>query len=427
MRVLVVGSGGREHALAWAIAKSPLCDTLFVAPGNGGTAAIAENVDLDITDNAAIVAFCEDNAIDFVVIGPDAQAVAGLGDAVRAAGILCFGPSMAAAQLEGSKGFTKALCDEAGIPTAAYAQFDALEPALGYLRQQGAPIVVKADGLAAGKGVTVAATLEEAEAAVRDCFAGAFGASGSRVVIEECLEGEEASVFAVSDGSRYVLLPSAQDHKRVGEGDTGPNTGGMGAYSPAPVMTPEMTARVDAEIIAPTIATMAKRGTPFTGVLFAGIMITATGPKLIEHNVRFGDPECQVLMLRLTSDVMTLLLASAKGDLTGVTPSFDPRPALTVVMAAEGYPASPKKGSEIRGTEGLDADDLIVFHAGTARRDGRLIANGGRVLNVTALGDSVAAAQARAYAAVDKIDWTDGFCRRDIGWRAVVRERQPRG
>ncbi|WP_417309748.1 phosphoribosylamine--glycine ligase [Devosia sp.] len=425
MRVLVVGSGGREHALAWAIARSPLCDTLFVAPGNGGTAPITENVVLDITDNAAVVSFAEEKSVDLVVIGADAQAVAGLGDAVRAAGLLCFGPSMAAAQLEGSKGFTKELCDEAGIPTAAYAQFDALEPALDYLRSQGAPIVVKADGLAAGKGVTVAATLDAAEAAVRDCFAGAFGASGSRVVIEECLEGEEASIFAVSDGTRYVLLPSAQDHKRVGDGDTGPNTGGMGAYSPAPVMTPELTARVDAEIIAPTIRTMAARGTPFTGVLFAGIMITDSGPKLIEHNVRFGDPECQVLMLRLRSDILELLLASARGDLTGMTPEFDPRPALTVVMAAEGYPANPKKGSEIFGAEGLDSDDLMVFHAGTVRRDGQLIANGGRVLNVTALGDTVAEAQARAYAAVDRIDWTEGFCRRDIGWRAVVRERQP--
>jgi phosphoribosylamine---glycine ligase len=424
MRILVIGSGGREHALAWAIAKSPRCEKLFVMPGNGGTESFAENVSLDITDHAAVVAFARASEIDFVVIGPDAPAVAGLGDDVRAAGFLCFGPSKAAAQLEGSKAFTKLICDEANVPTAAYGRFESEAEALAYVRQQGAPIVIKADGLAAGKGVTVAMTLEEAEAAVRDCFSGAFGASGWTVVIEEFLEGEEASIFALCDGTSIVMLPSAQDHKRVGDGDTGPNTGGMGAYSPAPVITPEVAARIEAEIIGPTVRRMAERGTPFTGVLFAGIMVTAAGPKLIEYNVRFGDPECQVLMMRLKSDAVDLLEATARGTLDRVKPEFSDDVALTVVLATEGYPANPGKGSEIRGAEGLDSDKLQVFHAGTLRRDGKLIANGGRVLNVTALGRTVAEAQQRAYAAVDQIDWPQGFCRRDIGWRAVARERQ---
>lgn len=424
MRILVIGSGGREHALAWAIAKSPRCSKLFVAPGNGGTESFAENVPLDITNHAAVVAFAKASAIDFVVIGPDAPAVAGLGDDLRGAGFLCFGPSKAAAQLEGSKAFTKLICDEANVPTAAYGRFDSEAEALAYVRKQGAPIVIKADGLAAGKGVTVAMTLAEAEAAVRDCFSGAFGASGWTVVIEEFLEGEEASIFALCDGKSVVMLPSAQDHKRVGDGDTGPNTGGMGAYSPAPVITPEIAARIEAEIIGPTVRRMAERGTPFTGVLFAGIMVTAEGPKLIEYNVRFGDPECQVLMLRLQSDAVDLLEATARGELGRVTPVFSDDVALTVVLATEGYPVNPGKGSEIKGAEGLDSDTLQVFHAGTLRRDGKLIANGGRVLNVTALGRTVAEAQQRAYAAVDQIDWPQGFCRRDIGWRAVAREQQ---
>jgi len=423
MRILVIGSGGREHALAWAIAKSPECEKLFVMPGNGGTETFADNVAVDITDHAAVVGFAKANAVDFVVIGPDAPAVAGLGDDVRAAGLLCFSPSKAAAQLEGSKAFTKALCDEAGVPTAAYGRFDNEAEALAYVRQHGAPIVIKADGLAAGKGVTVATTQPEAEDAVHDCFSGAFGASGSTVVIEEFLEGEEASVFALCDGTDVVLLPSAQDHKRVWDGDRGPNTGGMGAYSPAPVMTDEMTARVRDEIILPSVRRMAERGTPFTGVLFAGIMVTTEGPKLIEYNVRFGDPECQVLLLRLKSDLLELLLATARGELKTVTPTFSDEVALTVVMATKGYPVDVPKGSEIRGAEGLDGPGLMVFHAGTLRRDGRLLANGGRVLNVTALGATVAEAQARAYAAVDRIDWPEGFARRDIGWRAVERER----
>ncbi len=422
MRILVIGSGGREHALAWAIARSPKCEKLFVMPGTGGTETFAENVAVDITDHAAVVAFAKANAVDFVVVGPDAPAVAGLGDDLRAAGLLCFSPSKAAAQLEGSKSFTKALCDEAGVPTAGYGYFDSEADALAYVRKHGAPIVIKADGLAAGKGVTVATTQPEAEDAVHDCFSGAFGASGSSVVIEEFLEGEEASVFALCDGTDVVLLPSAQDHKRVWDGDRGPNTGGMGAYSPAPVMTDEMTTRVRDEIILPSVRRMAERGTPFTGVLFAGIMVTDKGPKLIEYNVRFGDPECQVLMLRLKSDLLELLVATAKGELASVTPTFSDEVALTVVVATRGYPVDVPKGSEIRGAEGMDGPELMVFHAGTQRRDGRLLANGGRVLNVTALGSTVAEAQARAYAAVDRIDWPEGFCRRDLGWRAVERE-----
>ncbi len=422
MRILVIGSGGREHALAWAIAKSPRCEKLYVAPGNGGTASIAENVALDITNHAAVIGFAQANGVDFVVIGPDAPAVAGLGDDLRAAGLLCFGPSKAAAQLEGSKAFTKALCDEAGVPTAAYGRFEDATSALAYVRAQGAPIVIKADGLAAGKGVTVAMSLAEAEDAVRDCFSGAFGESGSVVVIEEYLEGEEASIFALCDGTSVTLLPSAQDHKRVWDGDRGPNTGGMGAYSPAPVISPEMGRRIESEIILPSIRRMAERGTPFTGVLFAGIMVTADGPKLIEYNVRFGDPECQVLMLRLKSDALELLEATARGTLAEVMPVFSDAVALTVVLATKGYPVDPGKGSEIKGVDGLDGPDLQVFHAGTLRHEGKLIANGGRVLNVTALGRTVAEAQERAYEAVDRIDWPEGFCRRDIGWRAIGRD-----
>jgi len=425
MRILVIGSGGREHALAWAIAKSPRCEKLFVMPGNGGTGAIAENVPVDITDHQAVVDFALANQVDFVVIGPDAPAVAGLGDDVRAAGLLCFGPSKAAAQLEGSKAFTKQLCDEAKVPTAGYGRFDNESDALAYVHDQGAPIVIKADGLAAGKGVTVAMTIQEAADAVRDCFSGAFGDSGSTVVIEEYLEGEEASIFALCDGESVVMLPSAQDHKRVWDGDRGPNTGGMGAYSPAPVMTPEVTAVVENEIILPSIRRMAERGTPFTGVLFAGIMVTPKGPKLIEYNVRFGDPECQVLMLRLKSDALDLLEATARGTLKTAKPEFSDEAALTVVLAAKGYPVNPEKGSEIRGIDGEDDDQLMVFHAGTLRRDGKLLANGGRVLNVTALGQTVGEARDRAYAEVDRIDWPEGFCRRDIGWRAVARELKP--
>jgi phosphoribosylamine---glycine ligase len=419
MRVLLIGSGGREHALAWAMSRSPRLEKLFVAPGNGGTETLAENVMLEVSDHAAVVTFCQSQRIDLVVVGPEAPLVAGLADDLVAAGIATFGPSKIAAQLEGSKAFTKTLCDEMGIPTAAYGKFDALEPALAYVRDKGAPIVIKADGLAAGKGVTVAETLEDAEAAIRACFDGAFGAAGAEVVIEECLVGEEASLFAVSDGTHTILLPAAQDHKRVGDGDTGPNTGGMGAYAPAPIMTPAMTDRAWREIIAPAIDGMAARGTPFVGVLFAGLMITADGPKLIEFNTRFGDPECQVLMMLLESDVLDILDASARGTLDTVTPRWRDAVALTVVMAAKGYPGAYEKGTAISGLDNLDGDDVRVFHAGTERREGVVRATGGRVLNVTATGSSVAQAQARAYAAVDAIDWPEGFCRRDIGWRAL--------
>ena len=423
MRVLVIGSGGREHALAWAIGKSPRCEELIVAPGNAGTARLARNAEIDITDHAAVIGLAKAERIDLVVIGPDAPAVAGLADDVRAGGLLCFGPSKAAAQLEGSKAFTKMLCTEAGVPTAKYAAFDDRDAALDYVREQGAPIVVKADGLAAGKGVKVCTTLLEAEDAVLDCFSGAFGPSGSRVVIEELLVGEEASVFALCDGHNVVMLPSAQDHKRVWDGDRGPNTGGMGAYSPAPVMTDEMLRRTRAEIIEPSVKRMAARGTPFAGVLFAGIMVTAEGPKLIEYNVRFGDPECQVLMMRLKSDVLDLLEATARGDLSGVEPQWRNEVALTVVLATKGYPVNAPRGSIIRGAEDQDSEMLRIFHAGTARTGDELAANGGRVLNVTALGKTVGEAQTRAYTAIDRIDWPEGFYRRDIGWRAVERER----
>lgn len=423
MRVLVIGSGGREHALAWGIAKSPRLQKLFVAPGNGGTTVIAENVPLDITDHAAIVEFAKDQHIDLVVIGPDAPAVGGLGDDVRAAGLLCFGPSRAAAQLEGSKSFTKQLCDEAGVPTAAYETFEDEAAALDYVRRQPLPIVVKADGLAAGKGVTVAESLERAEAAIRDCFAGAFGTSGSTVVIEEFLGGEEASLFVLCDGQNIVMLASAQDHKRLGDGDTGPNTGGMGAYSPAPVLTEAMLERTRKEIIEPSIRRMAERGTPFTGVLFAGLMIGREGPKLIEYNVRFGDPECQALVMRLKSDLLELLLATARGELAGVEAEWREEVALTVVLATRGYPGAVETGSEIRGCDGLDSDKVQIFHAATTRSEGKLLATGGRVLNVTALARTVAEAHARAYAAVERIKWPEGFCRHDIGWRAIAREK----
>jgi phosphoribosylamine--glycine ligase len=421
MRVLVIGSGGREHALCWAIAKSPRLTKLYAAPGNAGTEKLAENLALDIDDAAAVVDFCRTAGIDFVVIGPDAQVVAGLGDRVREAGIDCFGPSAEAARLEGSKSFTKALCDEFAIPTARYARFDAEAPALAYLKTQKLPIVVKADGLAAGKGVTVAMTRIEAEHAVRDCFAGAFGAAGASVVIEEFMEGEEASVFVLCDGEHTLLLETAQDHKRAFEGDTGPNTGGMGAYSPAPVMTDALIARTMNEIIDPTVQGLKARGTPYQGVLYAGLMITRDGPKLIEYNARFGDPECQVLMMRLKSDILDLLEAAATGNLRGRHAEWREEVALTVIMATKGYPGAYGRGSEIRDAEGLDGDALQVFHAGTLRDGDRLLASGGRVLNVTALGATVSEARDRAYAAIETIDWPEGFYRRDIGWRALSR------
>ncbi|MGO4172187.1 phosphoribosylamine--glycine ligase [Bosea sp. TAF32] len=424
MKILLIGSGGREHALAWAISASPLCDTLFIAPGNPGTAQCGENVAVDVADHAAVVAFCRLQGIDLVVVGPEGPLVAGIADDLRQAGIKVFGPSKAAAQLEGSKGFTKELCAEFDIPTAGFGRFSDAASAKAYVADKGAPIVIKADGLAAGKGVIMAETLDEANEAIDMMFAGGLGSAGAEVVIEEWMIGEEASFFALCDGSHALALASAQDHKRVGDGDTGPNTGGMGAYSPAPVMTPALEERVMAEIIRPTLAGMAKRGTPFQGVLYAGLMLTAQGPKLIEYNTRFGDPECEVLMPRLKSDIVPALLACCDGVLDNVDLRWRDEVALTVVLAARGYPAKPETGSVIRKVEEAEAlDEVLVFHAGTKLANGDLVANGGRVLNVVGLGKSVREAQARAYEAVDRIDWPEGFCRRDIGWQAVKREQ----
>ena len=423
MNVLLIGSGGREHALAWKLSASPLLTKLYAAPGNPGIAAEAELVPLSPDDHAAIVAFCRERAIDLVVVGPEAPLVAGLGDRLHEAGIRVFGGSAAAARLEGSKGFTKDLCARYGIPTAAYGRFSDAAAAKAYIRRQGAPIVVKADGLAAGKGVTVAMTLDEALSAIDACFDGSFGAAGAEVVVEEFLEGEEASFFCLCDGKTALPFGSAQDHKRVGDGDTGPNTGGMGAYSPAPVMTPEMVERTMREIVEPTMRGMAEMGCPFSGVLFAGLMIGDAGPKLIEYNVRFGDPECQVLMMRLKDDILVLMRAAADGQLAHMSVRWRDEAALTVVMAANGYPGTPEKGSVIRGVDAAAAGGAEIFHAGTALKGGELVAAGGRVLNVTATGRTVGEAQQKAYAAVDRIDWPGGFCRRDIGWRAVAREK----
>lgn len=422
MKVLLIGSGGREHALAWKLAQSPMLTKLFVAPGNPGIAEHAELLSLNVDDHAVVVDFCRQNEIDLVVVGPEAPLVAGLADRLRENGIAVFGPSAAAAQLEGSKGFTKDLCARYGIPTGAYRRFTDADAAKAYIIEQGAPIVIKADGLAAGKGVTVATTTEEALLAVDECFSGAFGAAGAEVVVEAFLDGEEASFFCLSDGKTALALATAQDHKRVGDGDTGPNTGGMGAYSPAPVMTPEMVERTMKEIIQPTIKGMADSGCPFTGVFFAGLMITLKGPELIEYNVRFGDPECQVLMMRLKSDLLPLLYAASTGTLDQVSAEWSEDVALTVVMASKGYPGSYEKSTPIGGLPETESGEKI-FHAGTALQGDRLVATGGRVLNVTATGATVAEAQAKAYALIELIDWENGFCRRDIGWRAVAREK----
>ena len=424
MKVLLIGSGGREHALAWKLAASAKLEKLYCAPGNPGIAEYAELVALDVTDHAAVIAFAKEKAIDLVVVGPEAPLVAGLADDLAAADIRVFGPSKLAAQLEGSKGFTKDLCARFDIPTGAYGRFNNAPKAKAYVREMGAPIVVKADGLAAGKGVVVAMTLDEALDAVDACFEGAFGSAGAEVVVEEFLDGEEASFFCICDGKTALPLGSAQDHKRVGDGDTGVNTGGMGAYAPAPVMTPEIVERTMRELIEPTMRGMAEIGAPFSGVLFLGLMIGKDGPKLIEYNTRFGDPECQVLMMRLETDLLDLINAAVDGKLDEVSLEWKDQPALTVVMAAEGYPTNVKKGSVIRGLDKLEGiDGLKVFHAGTAEKDGKLIASGGRVLNVTAIAETVAEAQGRAYDAVNKIDWPEGFYRSDIGWRAVERER----
>ncbi len=423
MNVLLIGSGGREHALAWAIGASPLLTKLFAAPGNGGIVDEADCVELDAGDHAAIVEFCGKNAIDLVVVGPEAPLVAGLADDLEAAGIKVFGPSKAAAQLEGSKRFTKALTDRCNIPTARYGHFTEAEAAKAHVHREGVPIVIKADGLAAGKGVTVALTADEAVSAIDDCFAGAFGAAGAEVVIEECLVGEEASFFALVDGRTVLPLATAQDHKRALDGDEGPNTGGMGAYSPAPVLTDDLCQQVMDEIIEPTVRGMAEAGHPYRGVLYAGLMITDDGPKLIEYNVRFGDPEAQVLMMRLKSDLLAALQATVDGVLDRFDLHWYDDAALSVVMASTGYPGSYEKGSVIKGLNAAAGDPNVeIFHAGTARQDGDFVAIGGRVLNVTARGTTVGEARIRAYEAVAKIDWPEGFCRSDIGWRAVERE-----
>jgi phosphoribosylamine---glycine ligase len=427
MNILILGSGGREHALAWKIAASPLVDQLYCAPGNAGIADEAHCVELDLSDHAKVIAFCKARAIDLVVVGPEGPLAAGIVDDLEHAGIKAFGPSKAAARLEGSKGFTKDLCKAHGIPTAAYQRFTTTAAAKDYVRVRGTPIVIKADGLAAGKGVVVAQGLAEAESAIDMILGGGLGEAGAELVIEEFLTGEEASFFVLCDGDHALPLATAQDHKRAFDGDTGPNTGGMGAYSPAAVMTPEMTARALDEIVLPTIRAMREMGCPYRGVLYAGLMITSDGPKLIEYNVRFGDPECQVLMLRLMSDLVPALGAAHEGMLKTFDLRWYPDAALTVVMAARGYPGAYQKGSVISGLgEAEKVEGVEIFHAGTRDERGHIVANGGRVLNVSALGKTVSEARARAYAAIDRIRWPDGFCRRDIGHQAVAREVKER-
>ena len=420
MNILILGSGGREHSLAWAVKQNPKCDRLIVAPGNAGIAEIAECAALDIEDGGAVAGFADENAIDFVIIGPEAPLAAGVADRLRDAGLSVFGPSAAAARLEASKSFTKAICDAAEAPTAGYAHFTDITAAKAYVQEQGAPIVIKADGLAAGKGVIIAETVPQAHAALDDMFGGSFGAAGAEVVIEEFMEGEEASYFVLCDGETVLPIGTAQDHKRVGEGDTGPNTGGMGAYSPAPVMTEAVTQAALDQIVKPTMAEMVRRGTPYQGVLFVGLMIKDGAPRLVEYNVRFGDPECQVLMMRLGAQVLDLMQAAAEGRLAHAQVNWANDHALTVVMAANGYPGAYEKGSVLGGLDEVPQDSRhMAFHAGTARRDGQYVANGGRVVAMTARADTLTEAQARAYAMVDQVNWPQGFCRRDIGWRAL--------
>ena len=420
MNILILGSGGREHSLAWAVLQNPKCDKLIVAPGNAGIAQIADCATIDINDGGTVVEFAARNNIDFVIIGPEAPLAAGVADRLREAGVLVFGPSKAAAALEASKAFTKEICDACNAPTATYGHFTDAAAAKAYVQTQGVPIVVKADGLAAGKGVIIAETVAQAEAAIDDMFGGEFGAAGAEVVIEEFMEGEEASFFILCDGENVLPIGTAQDHKRVGDGDTGPNTGGMGAYSPAPVLTDEIAERAMAEIIRPCMAEMAKRGMPYQGVLYAGLMIQNGAPRLVEYNVRFGDPECQVIMMRLGAQALDLMHAAAEGRLDDMRVNWGNDHALTVVLAAKGYPAAYEKGSVIGGLDSMPEDSSnMVFHAGTTARDGQIVAVGGRVLNVTARGDTLAQAQERAYAMVDAVDWPEGFCRRDIGWRAL--------
>ncbi len=421
MKVLVVGSGGRVHSLCWAIAKSPKCDELFCAPGNAGIDQVAITQPIEVDDLDGIMAFVTENSVDFVVVGPEGPLVAGLVDRLDAAGIKSFGPTAKASALEGSKGFTKDLCAKYGIPTAEYGRFDEPDAAKEYILVKGAPIVVKADGLAAGKGVILCRNENEAHAAIDHLMTeAAFGAAGDEIIVEEMLEGEEASFFALVDGKTALPLVTAQDHKAVFDGDEGPNTGGIGAYTPAPVITEVMAARVMDEIINPTIRGVAAEGCPYKGVLYAGLMFTEKGPQLIEYNARFGDPECQPMMMRLKSDALEMLLACAEGRLDKITLDWRPDAALTVVMATQGYPGAYERGSRIKGLDRAQSlKDVEIFHAGTAEVDGKIVANGGRVLNVTALGKTVAAAQKRAYKAVSHINWPEGFCRTDIGWRAV--------
>ena len=420
MNILILGGGGREHALAWAALQNPKCDKLIVAPGNAGIAAIAECADLNIEDGGAIATFAEENAIDFVIIGPEAPLAAGVGDRLRAAGLLVFGPDQEAARLEASKAFTKEICDAANAPTAAYERFTEAAPARDYIKAQGAPIVVKADGLAAGKGVIVAMDEQAALDAVDDMFGGEFGAAGAEVVIEEFMEGEEASFFILCDGEDALPIGTAQDHKRAYDGDEGPNTGGMGAYSPAPVLSQEIQDQVMERIIRPTLAEMARRGCPYRGVLYAGLMIKDGEARLVEYNCRFGDPEAQVLMLRLGAQAFDLMHAAAEGRLFEASVNWADDHAMTVVMAAKGYPGSYEKGTEIKGLDALPEDSsAICFHAGTRADGGKILANGGRVLNLTARGATVAEARDRAYAMVDQVNWPEGFNRSDIGWRIL--------
>jgi phosphoribosylamine--glycine ligase len=420
MNILILGSGGREHSLAWAVKQNPKCDHLICAPGNAGMAQIAECHALDINDGAAVVAFCQTHKIDFCIIGPEAPLAAGVADDLRAANILTFGPSATAARLEASKAFTKEICDASGAPTAAYAHFTDADAAKAYIKSQGAPIVVKADGLAAGKGVIVAMTESEALAAIDDMFDGSFGDAGAEVVIEEFMEGEEASFFILSDGTSILPIGTAQDHKRAYDGDEGPNTGGMGAYSPAPVLTDALQDKAIAEIIQPTIDEMAKRGTPYEGVLYAGFMIKDGQPRLVEYNARFGDPECQVLMIRLGAQALDMLLACAEHRLSDAKINWADDHALTVVLAANGYPGSYVKNTEIKGLNAIAQNSKAqIFHAGTASNGDTTLATGGRVLNVTSRGDTLAEARNAAYALIDQIDWPEGFHRKDIGWRAL--------
>lgn len=418
MNILILGGGGREHALAWAIRQNPKCDRLFVAPGNAGIAAVAECASLNPNSRAEVLEFAQENAVDFIVIGPEAPLAAGVSDALRDAGFLVFGPSQAAAQLEASKAFTKEICDACGAPTAAWARFTDASSARDYVTRQGAPIVVKADGLAAGKGVTVAETIEQAHDAIDLIFDGEFG--DMSVVIEEFMDGEEASFFVLSDGTNCLPIGTAQDHKRVGDGDTGPNTGGMGAYSPAPIMTQDLQDQVMDRIVRPTISEMSKRNSPFQGVLYVGLMIRDGQARLVEYNVRFGDPECQALMIRLGAQALDLLLACAQSRLNDTAVTWADDHALTVVLAADGYPGNYQKGSQINGLDDIPENSFnVVFHAGTDMKDGKIVATGGRVLACTGRGATLQQAHERAYQLVDAIDWPQGFCRRDIGWRAL--------